>query len=134
MNIAQCAREIGLDESDYRELLALFVQTTRTDLMTLAAAVASGDAERAFFSSHSIKGAAANLGLTEISAAALEIERKSREGRPSDARDSAAAIARRLGEIADVLAGGETPGSRSRADDSREPAPSGGGIERRTKE
>lgn len=124
MNVTRLAREIGLEESDYLELLALFVQATRSDLMTLAAAVASGDAEKAVHASHSIKGAAANLGLLDISAEAQEIERKSREGRPSDARDAAQKIAGHLAEIARALGTDTTPvPTRGDADDRRESAP-----------
>jgi len=88
MNVAELARDIGLEEADYLELLDLFAQTTRSDLATIAEAAASGDAEKAVGAAHSIKGAAANLGLGDISIEARTIEERSREGRLGDIGDA----------------------------------------------
>ncbi|HVO76945.1 MAG TPA: Hpt domain-containing protein, partial [Candidatus Bathyarchaeia archaeon] len=86
--------------SDYLELLDLFVQTSVSDLAAIAKAVASGDAPGAVAASHSIKGAAANLGLTDISAEARTIEERSREGRLGDVGDAVRALEERVAAVA----------------------------------
>ena len=44
MNIVQLAGDLELDEEEYRSILELFVETSRSDLAAIKAAVAIGDA------------------------------------------------------------------------------------------
>jgi len=81
MILTQRAREIGLDEAEYTELLKLFTETSRSELNAIRAAIASGDVHMALCAAHSIKGASANLGMPDISEQARTIEERSREGR-----------------------------------------------------
>ncbi|MDD4857015.1 MAG: Hpt domain-containing protein [Candidatus Krumholzibacteria bacterium] len=81
MNLTELARDIGLDETQYAELLELFARTSRSDVAAIKEAVAAGDAHRAICASHSIKGASANLGLEEIRNRAETIEALSHNGR-----------------------------------------------------
>lgn len=103
MNVAQLARDIGLEEGDYLELLDLFVHTTRSDLTSIAEAVASGDAQKAASAAHSIKGAAANLGLGDMSDEARTIEERSRGGRLDETGDAVRALEERLTSLAGSL-------------------------------
>jgi HPt (histidine-containing phosphotransfer) domain-containing protein len=81
MNLTKLARDIGLDEAQYTELLELFTRTSRSDVEAIKQAVAAGDAHKAICASHSIKGASANLGLEEIRDKAETIEELSHKGR-----------------------------------------------------
>jgi HPt (histidine-containing phosphotransfer) domain-containing protein len=80
MNITTLAAEIGLEETEYLELLDLFIRATESDLDEIRAADRARDAGRAARAAHSIKGAAANLGLPEISEEARLIEERGRRG------------------------------------------------------
>ncbi|MGD1048520.1 MAG: Hpt domain-containing protein [Candidatus Krumholzibacteriaceae bacterium] len=101
--MAQLARDIGLEEAEYLELLDLFSQTTRADLATIAEAAASGDARKAVGAAHSIKGAAANLGLRDIAGEARTIEERSREGRLGEIGGAARALEGHLSSLVGSL-------------------------------
>jgi HPt (histidine-containing phosphotransfer) domain-containing protein len=75
MNLSEQALNLGLDLEDYKSLVELFLQTTLADLKALEAAIAEKDASRVQKISHHIKGAAINLELHEIAAAAKKAER-----------------------------------------------------------
>jgi len=104
MNIAQLARDVGLDEADYREILDLFMQVAQVDLASIKAGLAAGDAGPVARAAHSLKGASANLGLPEISNEARNIEERSRSDRLDETRDAARAIEKHLADITRFLA------------------------------
>ena len=81
MDIRQLAENLGLEEEEYLELIGLFIETGVSDLNKLQAAIKEGSAEKAGNAAHSLKGAAMNLGLTELSEIAKEIEEKAGNGR-----------------------------------------------------
>ena len=74
MNIEDLAESIGFEVAEYRKFLNVFANTTEQDIQALKRALDSGDADAAREAAHSIKGAAANLELMELSATALTIE------------------------------------------------------------
>jgi histidine phosphotransfer protein HptB len=74
MNFKELGANLGLEEDEYRELVSLFVMTGGKDFETLRQAVVAGDADTAMRSAHTIKGAAGNLGLKDVSALARVIE------------------------------------------------------------
>lgn len=75
--VKEIVEERGIDEEDVHELLALFIDYTRTeDLAPLREALRAGDYSVARDRAHSIKGAALNLKLTEIASLARKIEEK----------------------------------------------------------
>ncbi len=78
MNMKNLAAEIGIEEKEYRELAEIFVEETVFDLEKLESAVKKRDSKGIVEMAHSIKGAAANLRLTEISAFAQRMEMKAR--------------------------------------------------------
>lgn len=88
MDLARLAQDLGLDKEECVEIVHLFVETTLSDLDTLERAVQSGDAALAVQSSHSIKGASANLGFGVISAIAEEVEMKARRSVLEGAREA----------------------------------------------
>ena len=76
MNFKELAKNLGLEEDAYMELIELFIETGRSDLDKLRSAIDEGNGEEAGNAAHSIKGAAGSLGLIEISEVAKEIEGK----------------------------------------------------------
>jgi HPt (histidine-containing phosphotransfer) domain-containing protein len=80
MNLRFLSRDLGLDEAECTELIKLFVETSRADLAKLKACLASGDTRLACSAAHSLKGAALNMGLAEISEISETISRLIQNG------------------------------------------------------
>ena len=74
MNLDDMASAIGFDKSDFIELAEMLLETSRSDLKTLISALNAGDIKQSALSAHSIKGASANLGFTEMATAAATLE------------------------------------------------------------
>jgi histidine phosphotransfer protein HptB len=74
MNFKARGDDLGLDESEYRELIDLFIESCGADIQLLQKALAAGDAQEVSRCAHTIKGASSNLGLNEVSTAAGYIE------------------------------------------------------------
>lgn len=74
MNFKELADNLGLEVDEYRELIELFVETGSADFNNIREALAKGDSEQVMRSAHTIKGAAGNLGLAEVSETAKIIE------------------------------------------------------------
>jgi HPt (histidine-containing phosphotransfer) domain-containing protein len=66
MNFKVQAEKMGLDEDEYEEIVDLFVKTTADNLRQLRSAVKTGDRSKIRQETHSLKGAALNLGFLEI--------------------------------------------------------------------
>ena len=79
MDFKTPAERLGLDEDEYIELVELFLETGGNDLKGLEEALSKNDATTAVERSHSIKGAAGNLGITDIYEKAKDIETQARE-------------------------------------------------------
>lgn len=74
------------DEELLEELLTLFKDSSTDDYKMLCQAAESGDAKGVVAAAHSLKGAAASLGLEAIRQLALEMESAAREGSVDCAR------------------------------------------------
>ncbi len=105
MDFKELAEELGLEEEEYQELVELFIETSRPDLDQLQAAIDEGNAENAGNIAHSLKGAAASLGLEELAQIAKEIEQKARNNTLEGTAESAQALKKKLDAV-DELAGG----------------------------
>ena len=103
MNFSEQALNLGLELEDYKSLVELFLQTTSDDLKTLEAAIAEKDTSRVMQVSHHIKGAAINLELHEIAAAAKRAEQCARQDDLDEAFQSAQTIESELSAIAREL-------------------------------
>ena len=79
MDFKTPAERLGLEEEEYVELVELFLETGSSDLKGLEDALSNNDATTVIERSHSLKGAAGNLGITEIYEKAKDIESRSRE-------------------------------------------------------
>ncbi len=74
MNFQELAENIGLEIDEYRELIELFIDTGTADFKKIQEALAGHNADQIVLSAHTIKGAAGNLGLMDVSATARTIE------------------------------------------------------------
>ena len=66
MGINELAENLGLEKEEYIELVELLIETSKADMATAETALREQDSDGAANALHSIKGAAGNLGLTEI--------------------------------------------------------------------
>jgi HPt (histidine-containing phosphotransfer) domain-containing protein len=80
MDLRVLADEIGLSLDEYLEVVDIFIESSGEQLAKLRSAFGKNDAREVFAQSHSIKGAAVNLGLKEIAEIAEKIESSSRKG------------------------------------------------------
>ena len=80
--------QAGQDEELLAELVQLFNDTSAEDLLKIKAALTAGDAQGMGDAAHSIKGAAASLGIEDIRKAAHEVETSGRNGDIENARAS----------------------------------------------
>jgi HPt (histidine-containing phosphotransfer) domain-containing protein len=134
MILPQMADAMGLTESELIELLCLFAETAQSDLAAIESAVSSGDALKASNAAHSLKGAAASLGLPEIHEEARLIEQAAREGKLAEARETLPSLARHVAEMARVFASqGANAGAGAIEDTQPENASSGDIRESRKK-
>ena len=79
MNSKAIAQSMGLEEDEFLEVLAIFVEVSASDLLNIEAGIKDDDAKSVSDGAHSIKGAALNLGLTDISEIARGVEMRARE-------------------------------------------------------
>ena len=74
MDLKGLSKRLGLDESEYKTLIELFVETSMSDLEKLQSCIETANAEEAAAIAHSLRGAALNLDLLEICEIAKQIE------------------------------------------------------------
>ena len=85
--------QAGDDEEMLAELLVLFRDSSDSDLARINDGLAAEDAVAVADAAHSIKGAAARLGVEGVRKIATELEKKGRAGDLSQGRELAARIA-----------------------------------------
>jgi HPt (histidine-containing phosphotransfer) domain-containing protein len=89
VDLLSFARNLGLEEEEFLDLVELFIEATTADLRALVNAAGKRDLPKVWELAHSINGASINLGFTEISSLAKQIEMKARnnllEGVPETA-------------------------------------------------
>jgi HPt (histidine-containing phosphotransfer) domain-containing protein len=79
MNLKVQAEKMGLDENEYAEILDLFIKTTADNLRQMRSAIETGDQSIIRQETHSLKGAALNLGFWELCEVAERITKGVRE-------------------------------------------------------
>lgn len=95
-NKAFALEQTGGDEELLEELLVLFRDSSVSDYTQLQQAVAANDAAGVMRAAHSLKGAAASLGIEGIRQLALDME--------ADARNNSVTVARaHLTAMGDLL-------------------------------
>ena len=103
MNFGELAKNLGLEEEEYLELIELFIETSMSDLNKLHSAIEEGSAEKAVKAAHSLKGAAINLGLIELSEIAKQIEEKAHNDQLEITAGAAQALQEKLDIIVDLV-------------------------------
>ena len=103
MNFEKLAGKLGLAQEEYLELIELFVETGFSGLAQLQSAIEGGDGEGAGNAAHSVKGAAGNLGLIEISEIAKEIEKKARNASFEGTEKYAQALKEKIEILANII-------------------------------
>lgn len=103
MNFKGLAEQLEMEETEYLEIMELFLETSVTNLGELQSAVEGKDAQSAFRAAHSIKGAAANLRLNAIFELAQKMEKEARENRLEGAIGAIQAIQENLNQIDESL-------------------------------
>ena len=103
MNFSELAENVSLEEDEFLELVELFVETSVSDLERLQSAIDGGHLQEAVEAAHSVKGAAGNLGFTEIYNLAKAMEKKARQSSLEGASEALKAIRDRYGHIAEAL-------------------------------
>ncbi|MBF0573021.1 MAG: Hpt domain-containing protein [Desulfamplus sp.] len=83
MDFKEMASNIGLEEEEFVELLEMLVDVSITDLINFETEFSAGNYIEAAMAAHSIKGASGNLGLTDISTAAAELEKAAKNSNQS---------------------------------------------------
>lgn len=82
------AMEQAADDAELlQELLDIFKDSLKADIGVIEEGIGSADAEKVGGAAHSIKGAAASLGIEGIKNIAQNIEQDSREGRLEVAKE-----------------------------------------------
>lgn len=85
ITVEQLAEELGINHEDVVEFVMVFLDYTENeDLPALLEGINSGDCEIVRKRAHSIKGAALNLLLPEISSLAERIEKMAASGNLAD--------------------------------------------------
>ena len=103
MNLKIQAEKIGLDEEEYIEILSLFIKTTTDNLRQLRSAIETGDTSRIHQESHSLKGAALNLGFWEICEIVERMALRVRENSWQDLSADVEVIQGRIDRIAKLV-------------------------------
>ena len=99
MNCKAMAHSMGLEEDEFIEVLILFIEVSESDLLNMETGLKNEDAKSVSDAAHSIKGAALNLGLTDISEIAQGVEMSAREDNLQGAFEASNAIRGKLEAI-----------------------------------
>ena len=91
--------QAGQDEELLAELVMLFNDTSAEDIEKIKASSSAGDPQGMADAAHSIKGAAASLGIEDIRNAAHEVEKSGRNGDIDSANASFSKLDQLLGQF-----------------------------------
>ena len=114
MNLNELANNLEMAEEEFLGIIELFLDTSTSDLNHLQSAAEKGEALKAAKAAHSIKGAAMNLGLTEIYELAKKTEEEARDYHLDEASQLARAIKEKLNGIAEGLEGSKRQTANTR--------------------
>lgn len=106
MDIPGKAAELEIEEEEYRSLLRLFLTNAATEVEQIEAAIRADDLMEVARLAHSLKGASATLGLTELLSIveSMDASARARTLSPTDARLSL--LKQRIGQISESIVAG----------------------------
>ena len=99
MDCRAMAQSMGLEEDEFFEVLTIFVEVSESDLLNIETGLKNEDAKSVSDAAHSIKGAALNLGLTDISEIAQGVEMRARKDNLQGTFEASNAIREKLEAI-----------------------------------
>ena len=105
MDFKQMGERLGMEEDEFMELVALFMESGKADYNRLIQAIADKDQNIIARSAHTLSGASGNLGIMEIHKIAKQIENQADEGHLDGLAEIAAGISTFFDEIAAVVNG-----------------------------
>jgi len=117
MKLKELAENLEIDADEFLEMMRLFLETSASDLNQCQSGIDEGNSEKVITATHSIKGAAINLGLVEIYEVAKETERKARENQLDRATEGVMILQEKLDQIAASLQEEKTKSERPRGED-----------------
>ena len=103
MNFKEMASKIGVDEVDFKELLEMMVDVSIVDINNFETELAVGNYLGSAMAAHSIKGAAGNLGLTDIFTVAAELEKAAKMSDQSQMAEKIAFLKQQLKTLSEEL-------------------------------
>lgn len=103
MNLKEMASLIGLEEDEFFEIVELFLDTAASDIKKIEIARSDNDCNKIAEAAHSLKGAAANLGFTDLSDLSAEVENNARNQRLDNLERAILLLAEKLVEIRAAL-------------------------------
>ena len=103
MNLKSLARDLGLEDDEFMEIAALYVETSYADLKKIQIAIHDNDAQKIFEAAHSIKGASGNFGFTKAFKAANRIELEARQGQIAAVAETAKKLKKELEQIKAIV-------------------------------
>jgi histidine phosphotransfer protein HptB len=105
MNFQELAENLGLEVDEYRELIDLFIDTGSADFQKIQDGLSGNDSDVVMRSAHTIKGAAGNLGLMEVSKTAGTIEEKATNNQLDDLDEAIQTLRAQFDAIESFVAG-----------------------------
>ncbi|MGA2331533.1 MAG: Hpt domain-containing protein [Syntrophales bacterium] len=96
------AENVGLEEDEYLPLLVLFIETSICHLNELKSDILKGDSRKVYETIHTIRGAAENLGIPEMSEIAKVMELKARKDVLEGAEEARETLVEKLGYLTEV--------------------------------
>jgi HPt (histidine-containing phosphotransfer) domain-containing protein len=96
------AENVGLEEDEYMSLLVLFIETSISYLNALKSDILNGDSKKVYETIHTIRGAAENLGIPEMSEIAKVIELKASKNVLEGAEEARETLVEKLGYLTEV--------------------------------
>jgi HPt (histidine-containing phosphotransfer) domain-containing protein len=103
ITLKQMAENVGLEEDDYLSLLELFITTSTAYVKELQAAIHNGDSKSVFETTHTIRGAAENLCIPEISGIAKELEMRARQNILEGAEEAAECLMKEITYLTRII-------------------------------
>jgi HPt (histidine-containing phosphotransfer) domain-containing protein len=101
--VKKMAENVGLEEDDYLPLLALFIETSIAYLAELRVAIDSGDSKSVYETTHTIRGAAENLGIPEMSELAKAMEIRARQNILEGAEEAVRSLIKELSDLRKII-------------------------------
>ena len=102
VNLKQMAENVGLEEDEYLSLLVLFIESSICHLKELKSDILNGDSKKVYETIHTIRGAAENLGIPEMSEIARVVEIKARKDVLEGAEEARETLVEELAHLTEV--------------------------------